>query len=180
MLSSASRKELGEFRHAKYNFLLANALFKLRRFTEALNILSQELEISKDKTGWEIGLRTLKIMTLVEMGKHSEAELSVLALREFFKYTDKKIRESENNATPISKRDRMILNLLMQAYRKGFMFATLNGKSEKNISILSNNKEQQWEPFTHEVIPFHEWFVGKMGKKKKEAVAKKQVVRTDN
>lgn len=53
MLRSATRKELGEFRYAKYNYLLANALFKLHRFHEVLDLLKIRTEISKDRAGWE-------------------------------------------------------------------------------------------------------------------------------
>src|ERR1051326_1663048 len=158
MISSASRKELGEFRHAKYNYLLANALFKLRRFTEALNILSQDWELSNDKAGWDVGLRTLKIMTLLEMRKHNEAELAVLNMKQFFKRLGK--------TSTVNTRDRMIHNLLMQVYRAGFAFNMLNGTTEKNLSMLSSDKQVKWEPFTHEVILFHDWFAEKMGKKK--------------
>jgi tetratricopeptide (TPR) repeat protein len=155
MLNSATRKELGEFRFAKYNVLLANALFKLRRFTEAQNILSQELEISKDKAGWETGARILNIMSLIEMLKLDEAGMAVLSLRQFYKRTEKKSR--------VSPRDKKILNLLQVAERAGFMFSTLNGNTDKYMSPLcSEDKDLRWEPFTHEVIPFHEWFAGKM------------------
>jgi hypothetical protein len=209
MLTAASRKELGEFRWAKYNYLLACALFKLGRFTETLNLLSQNLEISKDKTGWEIGLRTLKIMALVELNKHAEAELAVLALREFIKYTDKKVKaEAEVKdgstgspqapATGVSRRDRMIFNLLMQLQRTGFMFEALgNKKAEDNLAALAakphtsatpqsglpnatNPKSEidiAWEPFTHELIPFHEWFAQKMKRKTLAAPAKKKMKR---
>jgi tetratricopeptide (TPR) repeat protein len=156
MINGAPPKELGEFRHAKYNYLLANALFKQRRFTEALHILSQELELSKDKAGWETGLRTLKIMTLIEMLKLDEASLAVSSLKQFFKYNDKK-------GTTISVRDKKILNLLLVAERAGFLFSTLNGNTDKYMEPLcSDEKEYKWEPFTHEVIPFHSWFAGKM------------------
>lgn len=160
MLSSATRKELGEFRYAKYNFLLANTLFKLRRFNQALELLNARMEISKDKAGWEIGLRTLKIMTLVEMLKLDEAANMVRALKLFIIRTDKK--------TPVSPRDKKILNLLLVAERKGFMFSILNGTAEKYLSLLySETEEYRWEPFTHEVIPFHLWFVGKVGNSSK-------------
>ncbi len=156
MINSASRKELGEFRYAKYNVLLANALFKLRRFNEALNLLSQEMEISKDKAGWETGKRILKIMTLIEMLKLDEASLAVMSLKQFFKYNDKK-------GMTISARDKKILNLLLVAERAGFLFSILNGNTEKHMHPLrSDDMNLRWEPFTHEVIPFHAWFAGKM------------------
>ena len=155
MLTSATRKELGELRFSQYNYLLANALFKQNKFTEALQLLSQSREIAKDKAGWEVGARILKIMTLIETLKLDEAGLAVKSLKEFFRYTDKK--------TPVSVRDKKILNLLLIAERAGFTFSTLNGNTDEYMKYLtSSDKDKRWEPFTHELIPFHEWFAGKM------------------
>lgn len=159
MIASATRKELGEFRYSKYNYLLANALFKERKFEGALHLLSQEQELSKDKAGWETGARTLKIMTLIEILKLDEASLAVNSLKQFFTYTEK-------NGTPINPRDKKILNLLLLAERKGFTFTLLNGNTDKYFSALTEDEKNRWEPFTHEVIPFHEWFAGKMGRRK--------------
>lgn len=161
MLVSAPKKELGAFRFSKYNFLLANGFFKQGKFHDVLHILSGEREIAKDKAGWEVGARVLSIMSLIETHRQDEASSAVLNLKQFFKYNDKK-------GTAIGARDKKILNLLLIAERNGFMFNLLNGSTDKYMSLLSsgdpNDKEYQWEPFTHEVIPFHEWFAGKMGK----------------
>ena len=156
MLVSAPKKELGAFRFSKYNFLLANAFFKERKFDDALNTLAGEREIAKDKAGWEVGARVLNIMALVEIKKEDEAGKEVQNLKQFFKYNDKK-------GTTIGARDKKILNLLLIADRNGFMFSSLNGNTDKYMAPLSSDdKEYRWEPFTHEVIPFHEWFAGKM------------------
>jgi len=157
MIASASPEELGEFRYSKYNYLLANSLFRQRKFPDAHRLLTQKREISKDKTGWEIGARILTIMTLVETLKLDEASLAVLSLKQFIKRVDK--------TTPVSLRDKTILNLLLGAERKGFVFTMLNGNTEKYIADLQSRDEKtRWEPFTHEIIPFHEWFSEKMGK----------------
>ena len=177
MISNAPSKELGEFRFSKYNYLLANALFKQRRFNEVLDLLSQNRELSKDKTGWEVGARTLTIMTLIEMLKLDEAGLAVHSLKQFYKRLDSKIINiSETNSpdgeiaasenekeTSIRSRDKKILNLLLIAERAGFMFSTLNGNTNKYAKALAS--EFPWEPFTHELIPFHEWFAKKMKNK---------------
>jgi hypothetical protein len=157
MIAGAPRQELGEFRYAKYNYLLANSLFKQRRFQEASHILTQKRELSKDKNGWETGARVLTVMTLIELLKLDEASLAILSLKQFFKRMDEK--------TPVSLRDKTILNLLLNAERNGFAFTTLNGNTEKYISCLQSKEESGgWKPFTHEVIPFQEWFAEKMGK----------------
>ena len=126
MIASATPQELGAFRYSKYNYLLANSLFKERRFNDALQILSQSREISKDKNGWEIGARMLTIMSLIETLKLDQASLAVLSLKQFFKRIDK--------ITPVSQRDKTILNLLLTAERKGFVFTMLNGNTEKYMS----------------------------------------------
>ena len=165
MLGSASQKELHEFRYSKYSILHANTVFMQNKFDEALEILSREQAISRDKAGWEIGVRLLKIMTLIEMLKLDEAVMAIKSLKEFFKYTDKK--------TPVSKRDKTILNLLLILERAGFMFSTLNGSTEKHLKALrSQDEATRWEPFTHELIPFHEWFAGKMRGKALPIVSK--------
>lgn len=180
MISSATRKELGEFREAKYQYLLANALFKQQRFREALNLLSTERELSKDKAGWETGARTLKIMTLVEMNLLDEASLAISNLKRFFSRT-----------AHISPRDKKILNLLLLAERKGFMFSLLHGSADKYMEKLGGrsweltdhhelktpDSELSWEPFTHEIIPFHEWFAEK--RKKKIPTHKSQAAREE-
>lgn len=160
MLTSASREELGEFRCSKYNYLLANVLFKQGRFKDAFHLLSQERDFSEDKAGWETGARTLTIMTLIEFGKSDEAGLAVRSLKQFFKRTGKK--------DPIGLRDKKILNLLLILERKGFDFTLVKGAGDKYLKPLSSNDQLlQWKPFTHEVIPFHQWFEGKMNVKKR-------------
>lgn len=190
MISSASARELGAFRDAKYHYLLANALFKKQRYAEALNLLSADWELSTDKAGWETGLRTLRIMTLVEMQKMDEASQAVHNLKHYFIFTEKK-------GTPISHRDKKILNLLQLAERKGFAFTLLGGSTDKYMNALqgtsyelrvTKDKEAtrhssfvisnlQWQPFTHEVIPFHEWFASKI---KRVLVPEHKAERKDN
>ncbi|TAL61174.1 MAG: hypothetical protein EPN85_05545 [Bacteroidetes bacterium] len=156
MITSAARKELGEFRHSKYHYLLANTFFMQRDFEGALGILSEKREISTDKAGWETGARILTIMTLIEMLKLDEASLAIYGLKQFFKRTDKK--------TLVSKRDKTILNLLLILERAGFRFGSLNGSTEKHLITLGSPEEEtRWEPFTSELIPFHKWMSGKMG-----------------
>jgi tetratricopeptide (TPR) repeat protein len=154
MLHSAARKELGEFRFAKYNFLYACLLFKQGRYKQIPPILSKRLEISKDKAGWEIGIRVLSIMAYIEMQKLNEAGVATERLRKFIEFMNKK--------NPAARRDKIILKLLIETEREGFTFAPPSAKAKKYLSALSGkNKKLRWEPFTHEVIPFHEWVAGK-------------------
>ena len=163
MMASATRKELGEFRFSKYNYLLANTLFMQRKFDGVKAILSEEREISSDKAGWETGARILSIMTLIEMQKLDEASLAIFGLKQFFKRVDKK--------TMVSKRDKTILNLLLILERAGFAFGLLNGSAQKHlVTLASHDEKTRWEPFTPELVPFHKWFAEKMNKTFSESV----------
>lgn len=105
-------------------------------------------------------------MTLIELLKLDEASNLIHSLKLFMIRTDKK--------TAISTRDKKILNLLLVAERNGFMFHILNGKAEKYLSLLcSETEEYRWEPFTHEIIPFHVWFAEKTGKHNPDVESKK-------
>ncbi|HET7817704.1 MAG TPA: hypothetical protein VFL70_00200, partial [Bacteroidia bacterium] len=154
MRTGAAKEELGAFRHAKYNFLFANALFKGGRYKEVITLLSQGLEISKDKAGWEIGIRVLGIMACLELERFNEAAFSIERLRKFIAFTEKK--------TPVSVRDKTIGSLLQALEKQAFAFTSLSAKAGKYLELLSSKeKEYCWEPFTHEVIPFHEWLKSK-------------------
>lgn len=166
LIADSVQGQLGEFISAKYHFLYANALFKNEKFSDALQVLSKRLEISRDKPGWEVGIRVLKIMALIELQKLDDASKAVQSLRQFIKYTQKKF--------PVGPREKTILNLLMVAERNGFQFNTLKGQANKYFDLLSQKGgTNSWEPFTHEVIPFHTWFGQKLKKKHKEPAAKR-------
>lgn len=160
MLSNATRKESGEFRYAKYIFLNACVLFAQGKFHETAELLNQNLEISKDKAGWEIALRLLSIQTQVELLHFEEASLQVYSLERFIMRQQKK--------TNISKRDKLILTVLLKMERCGFMFTVLNGKTEQYLSQLSSgDKNYKWELLSPELIPFHEWLAEKMAGNRK-------------
>jgi hypothetical protein len=152
MLSTASRKELGEMLYAKYNFLHANALFKKGEFSDAARILNQKWEITNDKEHWETELRILSIMTAIELDNFDTAVSQTESLRKFMQRNEKEHPESPRNKT--------ILKLLLLIEKKGFRF---NDKSEALLEQLSApNQEQSWELLSAELIPFHLWIKEKM------------------
>lgn len=156
MVQISAPIELGAFRFSKFQFLKANALFRLGRFDNCFTILSQELKISEDKAGWEVGIRILKTMTLIELLKYDEASHSIHNLKHFIIYTEKQ-------GMKIRPRDKKILNLLQNLMRNSYNFSTLNGNTPAYLEALNSAKsDSAWEPFTHEVFPFQEWFEHKL------------------
>ena len=158
MLAHSRRKEIGEFRHATYNFLLANALFRQKKFAETLPLLSHPLEISHDKAGWSIGLRLLRIMLAVEMAKYDEASRQIEQLRKFIAFTEK-------NQTEVTPRNKTIMKFFSLADKSGFVFRRLNGISLEHLSELkTGNHGSAWEYFSPELICIHRWAESKMKK----------------
>jgi hypothetical protein len=165
ILNNSVRKELGELRYAQFNYLLANAWFKQNKYDQVLNILNNERELSKDKAGWEIGLRILRIKTNIEIAKFDDAGKQTEQLRKFIAYNEKKMlsaRKEEKNKDRGQIRNKIISKLLSLAEKNGFIFSNLNGKTNEYLSELKNGKECAWEYFSPELIPFHEWYEEKM------------------
>lgn len=163
MLHSASRKESGEWRIAQFTYLHACVLFKLNKFHEAFILLNQPLEISKDKSGWQISIRVLRIITLIETEQIKQASAEIHSLKIFMMRLQKE--------TSIAKRDRKILTLLLNLEHNGFVFESLNGTAAECISKLASGEQgYEWELLNPELIPVHGWFAEKIKKGIKVAV----------
>lgn len=160
---SIARNELGEWRYAQFTYLHACVLFKLHTFDEVFNILSQQLEISKDKSGWELSLRVLRILTLIETEQFKQASSEIFSLKTFVMRLQKE--------TSITRRDRNILTLLLNLEQNGYVFEEMNGDTKALLSQLASIEENyKWEILNPELIPIHEWMKGKMKKGVKVAV----------
>jgi tetratricopeptide (TPR) repeat protein len=155
-LQKAGKKEHGNFRVDKYNYYHTCLLFKEGRHKEALRELSTHHDISRDKTGWEISLRVLAIMSNIELQRFDEAALLVENLR-------KHAERNKKGKMEISQRDTHIVRILVDLSRKGFMFNTLHERTLLNLGRLSgSDKKLRWQPFGAELIPFHEWMIAKV------------------
>jgi tetratricopeptide (TPR) repeat protein len=144
ILGGTSRKEMGELRYAKYNWLHANVLFRQKKFKEALNILKQKWETAKEKESREVEMRLLTLMAHLELGQKEEAKLITESLRKF-------VQRNKAKTTP---RHELILKLLLQAARKDFVF---DEKAKPLVVQLASDSKYKWEFLSPELIPFHEW-----------------------
>jgi hypothetical protein len=135
----------GEFRHDKYLFFKACTLFKLNKFTEALSICNRALKINMDKGRWDMGIRYLRLMCLIEM--EDDAYNSVEALR--------KIISRLSRQKLISKRDQLIYRLFneyaLQAFGAGYGKKLIQTFAE--IALPVNT----WSFYSHEPIPIDKW-----------------------
>ncbi|MCA6364821.1 MAG: hypothetical protein IM638_17440 [Bacteroidetes bacterium] len=154
-LQKTNRLKQGDFRIAKYAFYEACVHFKLGRFKECSRQLSLKFELSKDKLGWEIAIRILRIMTMIELNRHDEAQPMVGNLQ---KHIERNARKAD-----VNERDRMILKLFRELDKAGFRFDNLS-KVPRDLHARLSEKNQpwSWKPLSPELIPVHEWLQSKL------------------
>jgi tetratricopeptide (TPR) repeat protein len=157
-LLNTSDAEHGSFRKARYLYLRANISFRLEKYNEVLQRLIKIEDILIDKSGWNIGVRLLTIMSCIELNRIEQAVSGIESLR-------KHIERSSKDSS-IRDRDRTILKLLYQMHKEGFVFFNFH-KNEHLLEALRSlkdrvKKEMRWEVLGHELIPFHTWVESKM------------------
>ena len=114
-------------------------------------------EIEKDKEGWNIGKRVLKIINCIESNDLENADLKVLSLEKFIK----RILKSRF----VRKRDVLIIRILLKLINEGFNFEKVYKQRIKYFELLGgNDPEYAWKIKSPELIIFHEWFKRKVGK----------------
>lgn len=145
-----SMADTGGYRKSKFIYYEACVLFATKQFKEALQLLNKSLEIEKDKTGWNIALRTLNIMVFIELNKINEASRGLEAIRKYM--------ERNGKSDQIRQRDILIVKLLREIEKDGFRFDSKNANATKMLKDLTEkNKPTSWNYYTPELIPFHEW-----------------------
>lgn len=175
VLLSSTSNQLGDFRFAKYAFFNASVQFKQGQYKDCLTTLSMKYELSKDKLGWELAMRMLRIMTLIEMGKLDDAQPLVGSL---IKHIERNARKAD-----VHQRDKMLARLFLEAEKEGFSFAKPSNNVKEMLAMLSETGSVlSWQPLSAELIPVHEWIAARYGLRiqsvhqKKEKPAKKALV----
>jgi hypothetical protein len=143
------KKEVGDFFFAKYLFYQASVYFALGRYKDTLRQLNFKMQLSKDKQGWDMSIRILKIQTTVEMSNLDDASAQVAAL----------IKHAERaflNGT-LKPREKLILRTLRMLEHDGFSGLRIRQKLFKSYELLRNNVNYCWEPLSSELIPFESW-----------------------
>ncbi|MFI5148670.1 MAG: hypothetical protein ACHQRM_02990 [Bacteroidia bacterium] len=143
------KKEMGDFLFAKYLFYQSNVLYLQNKFRESLRLLNYKLQLSKDKQGWDISIRILKILMLIELGRLDEASTQVGSL---LKHADRSFTGSELNP-----RERLIIRILRMLNREGFSASRIRVKIKKAVAMLQDSPVLAWEPLSSELIPFEKW-----------------------
>ncbi|MCW3084466.1 MAG: hypothetical protein JWP12_1832 [Bacteroidetes bacterium] len=147
---------VGEFRHDKYLFFEAATLFKLGDQRKALIISNQALEINKDKSRWDLGIRYLRLMCMVELMDYDQAYAAIEALR----------KTMSRNNKQMAYRDEIVYRAFNEFASTGFSASPTNRLVELLQDLSSQESLNAWNYYTHEVIPVHKWIESKITTKK--------------
>ncbi len=161
----SAQKTIGEVDYAITRVVEAVIYFKQGEFRQALLILNQKFALSTDKAGWELTVRILTVMTLVELGKPEQAEKSFHNLD---RYVHRNYKEHA-----VTLRDKEIIKLLRELVRCGFIFAEISQRAIDIGTKLSTSSDTEWKYGTPELIPVDEWFLKKIKKKRGPKPGKK-------
>jgi tetratricopeptide (TPR) repeat protein len=149
LLLKSTQKEMGDFRYAKYLFYQANVYFMQAKFKEALAVLNFKLELSKDRQGWDLSIRLLKIQALIELDRTDEASTHADSLLK----QAGRARVQEN----LTARSKLIVRILRMLNHEGFSGSRVRAKLEQYYKMLAFNATYSWEPLSSELIPFDRW-----------------------
>lgn len=141
----------GSFRNGKRSYLLANTYFMMEDFGTALRYLNLLNPIEADKDGWNLGIKMLVIMTLIEQKEFDEATAKTDTFRKFIE-----------NGGPVSPRAALIFQLLKGLSYNGYDFKALYQKEKESVEMLADaGSDCAWQIKSPEMVIFHQWLFAK-------------------
>ena len=139
------------------SYMKAITFFALGEFQSADSELYSLREIEKDKEGWNLWIRIMRILCSIELLRHNLIDYDVESFRKYIERTSKQYG--------VRKRDKLILSVLIELDRNNYNFQLTAEKRTKELEQLSSTtKAYKWEPKSPENILFHDWFKAKLNK----------------
>ena len=140
-------------------YLYACVLFAIRDYRKCSNTLKSISLIHLDIGGWNIGMRFLSIMA--NAAYKSDHDL------DYYKMAALKVHiSSSKNYKKFSPRDLLIQKILNYWIKKDYNYKETYRQHQKDFDLLASDKEgYKYEIKSHELILFHEWFIGQMNNK---------------
>jgi len=137
------------------------SFFGLGQYEEAQSILSQKNEIEKDKEGWNVWIRIMRLLCSIELLKLNLIDYDMESFRKYIERTSKQYE--------VRERDKLILKVLLELDKQGYNFnQTASSVAEELAQLKSTDKKYAWNPDSPELILFHDWFNAKLLKKEYE------------
>lgn len=138
------------FRLSKPFYFKACVHFKKREYKQALRVTNKRMPLSKDKTGYDLALRILRIQCLYSLRRFDEATTHIENLRKHISRNYKRSYTSERKI--------IIARILVLMQKRGFSGPVNKVESGLVSKLSSASRMYQWRPMTPELIKFHEWY----------------------
>jgi tetratricopeptide (TPR) repeat protein len=139
-----------EFHMGRYQYFKACIHYEKKEYKQALGILNSSLLLSKDKTGYDILIRVMRIKCLLETECYDQASDQVEVLRRH--------ASRYKNKNYLSERNVIIIKILLLMDKRGFNGIPLSEEKELIKKITETSGLHAWKPLSPELIKFHEWY----------------------
>lgn len=156
ILDNPSYRE-SEFLVNTKKYLLGCTCFAQEKYAEALALFLGLEKIWGDTTGWNVGLRMMIMLCYKMMSNY---ELMAIERDRFRGLFDKYRHRSQ-----IRSRDKMILKIIHEFLKQNSDFKSVYERKSDLFTQLAR-PEHRWQPMTHEMIVFEQWFSCMMRKTK--------------
>jgi|GEM_PF-632645 len=147
------------FHRSKLFYHKAMIYFVNQEYRDASILLNNMTEIEKDKEGWNVWIRIMRILCEIELLKLKLIDYDVESFRKYIERTDKKYS--------IGEREKLVLKILLDLDKNDYDFNTTSKSSSDTIEKLRESSGTfSWNPKSPELILFHDWFLNKVENKK--------------
>ena len=139
---------------SEVKYLKVICYFRLQEYKMAINLLSEKSEIEKDKEGWNVWIRIMRLLCSIELLKLNMIDYDVESFRKYLQRIDKQYE--------VRKRDKLVLKVLLELDKQNYDFeATAIHRAVELEKLKSTDKKFAWNPDSPEIVLFHEWFESK-------------------
>lgn len=146
-----------DYRRTKLRYFLGMGYFTLKDYKSAKVEFNDTKEIEKDKEGYNVWIRIMRIMCDIETEKYSLIDYDIENFRKYIERTSQR--------KDIRTRDSLILQSLISLERNQFDFSKTYKKEAALFERLASMEDHlRWKIDSPELILYHQWFLAKVNK----------------
>ncbi|MAY83797.1 MAG: hypothetical protein CMP59_06640 [Flavobacteriales bacterium] len=141
----------------KLFYYKAMSYFALEDYKKAYLLLNNLPDLEKDKEGWNVWIRIMRIICSIEQEKINLIDYDLESFRKYIQRVEKK--------SEIIERDKIILKLLIELEKNDFDYIYMQDIKSFNKDldkIQSVSGEYLWKPNSPELIIFDIWLKAKI------------------
>ncbi|REJ80440.1 MAG: hypothetical protein DWQ44_07125 [Bacteroidetes bacterium] len=128
------------------------------KFTDSLFVLSDLPHLNKHKDDWNVAIRILRVLCLIELDKTDETDLEIESLRKHVERVKRELR--------VDPRAERIVKCLVSLSQHSYNYKKLLKSHAKHVDALTSAEiDMRWKILSPEMIVFHEWLLAKLDSK---------------